>query len=172
MLLGPFMRLRVSPSLLGYILVGLGLTLAVLLPSTLVGLPWPEGYVLSNYSVIPDVPLVPLLGIALGASTVWSVHGSTKMSRGFVILSCGFLLTLGLFWVTAAGPGTHLRGLGFPMSWILVLDLPLRPPQVLGTSIIAFLGDLSLWTVFIDSLLFALQKNKMRHSYDRLNRPH
>jgi hypothetical protein len=169
---GSFIRFRVSPSIFGYLLIGLGMILAVLLPSTLVGLPGPGGYALSNYQVVPYVPLVPFLGIAIGITTIWSVNRLSKTTGPLVRLSSGFILTLALFWITAAEPGTFVRGLGFPLSWILILTLPLRQAQVLGTSIVAFLIDWALWTLFIDSLAFVKERRQFRKRFSLYGRPH
>lgn len=166
-----FTRFKVSPSILGYLLIGLGMVLAVTLPSTLVGLPGPGGFILANYQLLPYAPLVPLMAVAIGVATVWSVNRSSR-TRGFwVMLSSGFILTLAFFWISVAEPGTYVHGLGFPLSWILLLALPLRPLQVLGTSVIAFLLDWTLWTLFIDSLAYVSEQRRLRRGSSLAGEP-
>jgi hypothetical protein len=80
-------------------------------------------------------------------------------------LSSGFILTLAFFWISASGTGTYVHGLGFPLSWILILALPLRPAQVLGASVVAFLLDWLLWTLFIDSLAFVKERRRFRQRF-------
>jgi len=167
-----FVRFKVFPSIYGYVLIGVGLILAVLLPSTLVGLPGPGGYVLSNYQLVPYAPVVPFMAVAIGVATVWSVSRLSKTRGVLVRLSSGFILTLAFFWISAAEPGTYVRGLGFPLSWILILALPLRQVQVLGTSVIAFFVDWMLWTLFIDSLAFVKERRKFRQRFSPYGRPH
>jgi hypothetical protein len=171
-MLGSFVRFRISPSIFGYLLIGLGMILAVLVPSTLFGLPGPGGYVLSHYQIVSFAPLVPAIGIAIGIATIWSVNRLSRTTAPLVRLSSGFILTLAFFWITAVEPGTFVRGLGFPLSWILVLALPLRPTQVLGTSIVAFLIDWALWTLFIDSLTFVSERRRFRKRFSLYGRPH
>jgi len=84
------------------------------------------------------------------------------------MLSSGFILTLAFFWISVAKPGTYLHGLGFPLSWILFLALPLRPVQVLGTSVIAFLLD---WTLFIDSLAYVSEQRRLRRRFYLAGKP-
>lgn len=69
-MLNAFIRFKVSSSVFGYLLIGLGIILAVILPSTLVGLPGPGSYILANYQLIPYAPLVPLMGVTIGVATV------------------------------------------------------------------------------------------------------
>jgi len=171
-MLTPSVRIRVSPSILGYLLVSVGLILAVLLPSTLIGAPGPFGYALSDYQILRFAPVVPLLSIALGAATVWSVNNMSKLRDACVLLSSGFVLTLTLFWVPAVQAGSYVHGLGFPLSWILLLALPLRPVEVLGTSVVAFLVDWVLWTLFIDSVVYVLERRRLRRISDEGGRAH
>jgi len=170
-LLTPSARVKVSPSALGYLLVGLGSVMASMLPSTLVGVPGPGGYVLTNYQVIRDVPVAPLLGVAVGCLTIWSVRRRSSAQEALMLLSAGFIFTAGLFWVSASVPGTYVKGFGFPLSWMLLLELPLRPAQLLGTSVIAFILDWVMWTLFVDSSRFALERRRMRRDLDRTKRP-
>jgi hypothetical protein len=171
-MLDAFVRFRVSPSIFGYLMIGLGLILAVVLPSTLIGLPGPGGYILANYQLIPYAPVVPLMGVAIGVATVWSVNRLSR-ARGFlVMLSSGFILTLAFFWISVAEPGTYVHGLGFPLSWILLLALPVRPVEVLGTSVIAFIFDWALWTLFIDSLIYVSERRRFRQRFSPAGRPH
>jgi hypothetical protein len=153
--------------MLGYALIGVGMMLAAILPSGAIGVPFPTEFQLENYVLLRFFPLVPLLAVILGGATIWSVNRLSKTRELFILLSVGYLLTLSSFWVGASVPGSYVKGLGFPLSWILLLGLPKRPVEVLGTSVIAFLFDLVLWTVFLDSMRFALQKRRMGRRFDR-----
>lgn len=139
--------------------------LAGMLPSTLVGLPGPGGYVLANYRLIPYAPVVPILAVAIGVATVWADKRLFKSRGLLVMMSSGFILTVAFSWIYYANPSTYVQGLGFPLSWILLLALPLRPVQVLGASVIAFLFDWMLWTLFVDSLSFAAERRKFRQKF-------
>jgi hypothetical protein len=152
---------------LGYLLVGVSLILGGLAPETLVGLPGPGGYSLTDYEVIPYVPVVPLAGLLLGAVTVWSVNRSSKAQSSTALLSSGYLLTVAFLWVQIAEPGTSVRGLGFPVSWIMLLALPRQPLEFLGTSLVSFALDWSLWTIFIDSLLIPIGRSRLRRPSDQ-----
>jgi hypothetical protein len=160
--IGPLDRVKVSPSLLGYSVAALGAIMGALVPSTLVGLPGPGAYNLANYHVIPFVPLAPMIGVAVGIATVWAANHMASAKYPLALLSSGFLLTVALFWVSYYAPAHFVSGLGFPLSWLMAQTLPLRPPVLVGTSVVAFLVDWGLFTALIDSIVFARERSRIR----------